>query len=535
MQFYTEKKKPKKPKSYSKECNLKCLVNGFDDLSAMREGTIKNVEAGAWIHGMLVVRVPYIPPNPVALAKIVLQARYKMPHNHITYHTNDEGAEYTKVHREVKKKKWMKEKNKLALNPLGGEIAPDADGRFTLCYPFSYLVNHHNCDSFSRHDYGCRYYLKVKMKFKDCDLKIKSSKRDIDVMARRPLVDELWKKQPAISDKHKSLAGGNVKVTVNVDGVCFLEGSQVIFTAQIENNMDRPLMKGTIELEEVITNTTYHTCERGSKRYTKDSTGRDLARSRLRALEIPGKSEKTLQFALELPKIVEPPSTGFHTGDHCCKVNHFLRFHLDVPWGFDVDIRFPVKIAVDPRRYIVSPPFEQLMATLPVEAAQFGPPAGYATNAPEPSVSAPWEYEGPRMLVVKLVGARDLPKMDYTFGGLRGGADPYVTTFVNETAVRCSRYIDNTQNPDFNETYKINLQTCDPGDKPIKFDFISYDHDRGNKDDKIGDGTLFWDPAETPPGDTIYSIPLKIEHKKKGTLDRGHILFQVLHFGPLVE
>jgi len=509
-------------------------LNGFDDIDSKKEGTVKNVEAGTWIHGMLLVRVPYVPPNPVALAKIVLQARYKMPHNHITYHTNDEGAEYTQLHRDVKKKKWMKEKNKFALNPVGGQIIPEPDGRFTLCYPFSYFINPHNCDSFSTHDFGCRYYFKVKMKFKDCDLKIKSSKRDMDIMARRPTVEELYQKQPGLTDKHRSLAGGGVKVAVTIDGVCFLEGSQVIFTAKIKNEMERPIMKGTIELEERITNTTLHTCERGSKRHSHESRERDLVKVRLRALEIPPESEKTLQFALELPKIVEPPTTGFQTGDHCCKVNHYLRFHLDVPWGSDVDIKFPVRIAVHPSRYAVSPPFQQLMETPPVEVATFGAPPGYVTIAPEPVVTAPWDYEGPRMLVVKLIGARDLPKMDFTFGGLRGGADPYVTFYVNDVAVRCSRYIDNTQNPDFNETHRVNLEACDPGDEPIKFDFNCYDHDRGNKDDKIGSGTLSWDPAETPPGDTVFTVPLKFEHKKKGIIDRGHILFQVLHFGPLI-
>lgn len=550
----SEKHKDKENKKHKYEKGgLTLLVHGVDDISSgQAKGAIKGIEAGACLHGILLARVKHLPESVVAKAKFELSSRYLHDRRHITHHQDEEGREFTREHHSTEKEKWMKGKTKVLVQPIAGvPIFQDASGIWNIQFPFSYVVPSNMCDSFKCSEYFCRYDLKCKLKFEEnsdgSKVKAKSIKREIDIMARRPSDKDLLGPGKVHKDSHMCFAGGAVDVHCTVGAEAFIEGSQVVFEARVKNAMERPIMTGKLELEEHLTSTLKVTDDRKSdSHWTVRDRSRDLVVSKLRGLEIPGNSEKIIKFALDLPRIVEPPSTGFGAKHHKLKVRHLLKFQLDVPWGRDIRMSFPVVIAPNPKRYLVpqapaQPAFVPVVANAlavndqhtTVDMATVQVPEGYAVIPVEAIPQyEPWCDPRPRFLVVELVSGHKLPKMDFTFGGLRGAADPYVTIWVNGIHIRTSNIVHNTTEPVFKEQFRFMLTKEDQCDK-VKFRFNCYDYDSTSKDDLIGNGELELDLEQMQDSmGKPHMIDLSCEKKGK-VKERGQLQFKILTYSSI--
>jgi hypothetical protein len=366
-------------------------------------------------------------------------------------------------------------------------------------------------------------------------------------MARRPCEKALLGPGKKHKDSHMCLAGGSVDVECTVGAEAFIEGSQVTFEARVRNHMERAIMTGKLELEEHIESTLHNTSDRGGSHWGDRAHARDLVVSKLRGLQIPGKSDKVIKFALDLPRIVEPPSTGFGKSHHKLKVRHVLQLQLDVPWGRDIRMSFPVTIAPNPERYWVpnAPPATPTFVPVAADAVAVNElpnlvsmetvevPEGYATIAVD-AVPAyePWHDPRPKFLAVELVSGHKLPKMDFTFGGLRGAADPYVTVWVNDTHVRTSKIVHNTVEPVFKEVFRFLLTEKDLGEK-LSFRFNCYDYDSTSSDDLIGNGDYEFgsDQVEDLVGKSI-TVDLSREIKGK-VKQRGQLEFKLVACAPL--
>jgi len=505
--------------------HVKFFVNGIDDASTGTERPLHNIEAGSWIHGFVVIfDLPFV--GETLLAKFSIEGEHKIRHEHTQYRTDSEGNEYPYVESKSKEKKWLKNKDKLALRLSG--YTSDTPGKHTLTFPFSFFVSGTWCDSFHGSYVSCDYKLKLKTKFVDTDFKF-SVKRKIDIMRRRPTSQEMCKKVPVDVDSHSSLWGGQAKAVITLNSSVFVEGTQVQFTAHISNMMDKPIMNGKLELEEEQTLTVLRTNERSDhESWSTSSSRRDLLNVSYRSMEIPPQSECTLVFSLDLPPIVEPPTTGFKHKHHHCKVHHFLKLQLDIPWGRDIRTEFPVTIVPNPSRYAIVPPHE-----FPVRAVADCSFVRYTAIPVEPPMPPPMFDASLFAFEFILERGIKLPKMDFTFGGMRGGADPYVTMFLSvdnkensaQTAfhIRSSKIVHNTQDPVFNQKFVFLLQGPIQIGSVINVKFNCYDYDSGSHDDKIGNGELIIEDLNDINPSSI-QVPLTLSHKKKGELERGSLV-----------
>ena len=74
---------PPKKKAYTPRATAFILVNGIDDMQTGVPGSLENVEAGSVLHGIVVCRVPFLPPAlpflpplPIALIKFQITGKY---------------------------------------------------------------------------------------------------------------------------------------------------------------------------------------------------------------------------------------------------------------------------------------------------------------------------------------------------------------------------------------------------------------------------------------------------------------------------
>uniref|UniRef100_A0A0G4FJP8 C2 domain-containing protein n=1 Tax=Chromera velia CCMP2878 TaxID=1169474 RepID=A0A0G4FJP8_9ALVE len=536
-------KKDKKKKEYHAKAKADFFVNGFDDLDTCQgRGDLRDIEAGSTLNGLLVIRTPQVPSGPV-LAKIVFQGRYHMKE---AYHwtekkTRENGETYTVHHTDWKShdKKWLKAKNKIVVSPLPETFMQDHEGLFIIRYPFTYTIDPRYPDSFRKviehSKFGIHYYIKVKAKYPQDNIKVKSNKRPIDIMARRASGEEMTKKIPILSEKHSSLLGlqGSLEAAVTVDGYCFVEGTQALFTAKITNKMTKMLHKGTLKLKEHAIVSELHTNDHNDhERWEMEHRDEPIQQRELWGLEIGPGEEVVRQFSFDLPGKVEPPTCGFKNGHHFCAISHELKFHLEVPQGRDARIEFPVRLVVSPGRYRGSPPFNGMEQAVPAVVPEGYEKRGYAPLPFGPPPELPLGRSS-EALMVRLVSCRDLPKMDCTFMGLRGACDPYLSVLLNGLAVQCSKKIDNTVNPDFNDFFTFNLTGMNPSEPIEHFSltFTAYDYDRASADDKIGHARFDFgrgDLESRASPDQVISVPLTLEHPKKGTLERGTVQIQIL-------
>jgi len=235
-------------------------------------------------------------------------------------------------------------------------------------------------------------------------------------MHRRPTHSELQRKVPCDIEKHSSLAGGSVQAAITLNSCCFVESTQVSFTAVIKNSMERPIMSGKLELEEPLEYTTKHTYEddKYPDRYSTCESDRDLVVNKLRGLEISAKSERTLIFPLDLPQIDEPPTTGFKQRKHKCQVKHYLKMQLDVPWGTDVSTKLSVMIVPNPARYFLCSPRDGFLQGAQMQSIVRVKGHRYGTIPVKPTQPIVWEPMGINKLLIELIKGRNLPKMAFT-------------------------------------------------------------------------------------------------------------------------
>lgn len=536
-------KNKKGTKTYTDGAEVDIIVNGIDDpnVKDTHKAPLHNIEAGSWIHGLLRCRVPYLPAQPVALAKFSISGSHTIKECKTEHYRDDEGEIKSHTTTKYDDEKWLKRKEKTLLQANSVSMEPDKDRLYTMWFPFSFQLAADLCDSFkSKHTRTAVWYeLKVKVKFPTSDLKLKT-KRPIDVMRHRPHVGELSRKANVDSEKHRSILGGQVKATVTLNEGLFYEGSQVVFTAHIENGTGQPVMVGKVELEEEHTQTVKSTSDANDhKHWSTTRCRRDVRLKRLRGLEIMPGTEQVLRFSLDLPPVVEPPTTHVNVKHHITAVRHFLKLRLSVPWAKDVCTEFPVIIVPDPRRYAMIQPPPELMQVGPVDMSTLEGiqmPATYAPLQPQPVLPMEWDPKRKTVLQLAIISAKDLPKMDVGFSALRGGADPYVTVVVNDQHVQCTEVKKGTRKPEWNEMMLFALEAdYDLNVQPLKIHFKCFDYDRMSKDDRIGSGTieLTAENCNEYFSGEPFKVDLELDHPKKGTLQRGTVMAAIRGFSPM--
>lgn len=491
-------------------------VNGVDSHEAKICSSLKNIEAGSYLNGFIILRTKVLPPNPCFLFNFKLVGKFNR-HERFerwTTHTDSEGRTRRVRHVDHSQNthKWLKDTTKLALYPIPMNGQPDPDGLFTLRFPYSYPLRDDLCDSFHFGLFFCKYSVQMKCKSVDKYVRVKTPKRDIDIIARRPTITELTTRPSRDDSKHSSLTGGGVEANCQLDSFVFIEGQVVSFDVTIKNTMSKPVMLAEIKLQCIIGHQVKNL--NFSPGHQRETSVTDLCNMKLRALEIEGnmKTHRIVKFALNLPAQVEPPTTRLSSGD--MDVNYQCHLRLDVPWGIDCNMELPVKIIANPVRYVVSPPNT---VAIPPPPANWSCPPHYQILAPAP-VYVPWVYQGPMMMVLNVSHAKDLPKMD----GIFGKCDGYVTVWLNDLHVRTTHTINSNLNPVWNSDFVFYLDRSLQGQR-LNLKFICYDYDMASGDDCVGRADAVVDA--TMQGKEMSVVLQKKE--KNGDKPRGTLFFKL--------
>jgi len=464
------------------------LVRGADALDSKScvSAAVKGVEAGTCLNGVVVVRSRSLPADPTAQTKFKIKSKF-LCYRQQTVQTENGPSQ----RRYTTEQKWFERAERLTLSPQSCSQVPDEGGMYRLEFAARIDVPTGLCDTFETSAKLKKFRvfttLRVKVSFDCMQMRLKSGKRELQIVARRLSMEQLSPMRP------KSVAeeGSKMKVSVDLTEPVHPEGSVVAINTVIENDDSSALSKGEVSLVRQINYNVLHDVGHVIGAEVRSN----LVEEKLRGLELQPSTRNMRSFALTVPDDILVAPCVLRKDKFYQEVSYFVKLRLQ-RLGRDFRVKVPISIALKPSKYL-SP-----------AAGQWNVAVQYAPFTQKVQV---------HVLKVFLSAARDLPRMD----GPLGRADPFVTLLVNGKYFRCSSVKSYTRSPSWDESFYVSLSQEEVQAAP-RIEIKCYDADRIRSDDLIGEvergilmnnadlGQLRW-----------YKL---VKHKKNTSRERGELL-----------
>mmetsp|Transcript_13652 Transcript_13652/g.24475 ORF Transcript_13652/g.24475 Transcript_13652/m.24475 type:complete len:546 (-) Transcript_13652:58-1695(-) len=500
-------------------------INGSDSVDSNAEPTerVDNIEIGTRIYGTLITFLDELPASTHAFVKFKfkgLYTQYKMfhyisgnPPQEMWVPEHKKFTFYTKVH------KWC-------MPPSFVSSTKNADGKYELRYPFALDIDSSLGATFDdpqltknvfkdkSKKLNVWYKLRAKVFYDgNKDKMFKSPFRELGLVAQRPTFDELTKSPEAVSGIRKnklmsSLIKSQVDVEMCAERCCFLEGHPVSVIVKVENPSKKPVVKGMFTLRRVISRPMFH-YGLGRSDIEDAKVKTEIVSQQLLGLGIgPGESIQR-SLTVEIPAVLQFFSSEFHIGEDYFKVEYFVRIDLKIP-GPNIIAECPIKISPNSKQYLVSFPSDGQVPGSGNYLSSVAPemPMNYMIMPQIASQLPATSYPKVKYFCFTLLSGNALPKV----GGIFGKTDPYVTCCVNDQYFRVSSIQKKTQDPQWNQTFRIYLSGEELTYAPtLKFTCYFFDSMR-DEDELVGHGTITADMTQR--GKSI-PVLLEIDDPKK--------------------